>query len=840
MVKKFKYHLLISVIFFCISQLLIAQQTVIKGKVRDAQSGDGLPYVNIYFKGTTIGTTTNFEGYYTLKTSNPGDQLVASYIGYITKVKMRKKGLINQTINFQLEGTARNLDEVVVVAGENPAFVIMRKVIKNKSKNDRRSLSAYEFESYNKIELDIDNITEKFRNKKIMKKIVSIFDSLQQIAGEDGKPILPVFISESISQYYYRSNPKKSRENILHSKMTGVGLDDGSLIAQIIGTSFQQYNFYKNWLNILEKDFISPIADSWKLYYQYLILDTLYVGNNWCYKIEINPKRLQDLAFWGTIWIADTSFALKRIDVTIGKSANINYIEKIKIQQELEQTEAGAWLPVKNRVMIDIAEVKDDWAGMIAKFYTSNRNFKVNDPKDIKFYSEPIVVAEDALQNMDNEEFWDNQRHEKLTETEKRVYDMIDTLKNMPLIKTYIEIIDIIINGYYSFGKIDIGPYAFVFAWNTTEHSRVQIGFRTNYNFSKKFIFKGYAAYGTYDKVLKYGGKVRFITSFKPRTEMGLGYKYDLKQVGLTDEIDNNLFLAFSNFGELNKPFYSSETKIWVKSEFIKGITEKITFRNYTFDPQFTFTYPKINGTDTVILNDFVSTETIFETRLAKDEMFLQNDNERISLGTKKWPILTIRYTMGISNVLNSDFDYHKVTLNVSDKFRLGTFGVSYYSLTAGHIFSKLPYPLLKIHLGNETPFYNRETINLMNYFEFVSDSYVWLNYRHHFNGMIFNRMPLFKKLKWRAIVTANVLFGGVARQDNKPTEDQEFKTLDQEFKILKTPGVIIPYVEVSYGIENIVRLIRVEAFHRLTYYNKKKYPHDTNFGIKFSVQFRL
>ena len=257
--------LLIIIVFFSYFHTAFAQQivVVVKGRVTDAQTGDGLPFVNIYFKGTSIGTTTNFEGYYRLSTQNPTDSLVASYIGYVTKVKQVgdlksqirdwkleiPKGYI-KPINFQLESATMKLEEVVVIAGENPAFAIMRKVIKNKSKNDKRALSAYEYESYNKIELDIDNITDKFRNKKIMRKIISIFDSLQQIAGEDGRPVLPVFISESISKYHYRDNPKKSREDILHTKITGIGLDDGTLVSQIIGTSFQQYNFYQNWLSI--------------------------------------------------------------------------------------------------------------------------------------------------------------------------------------------------------------------------------------------------------------------------------------------------------------------------------------------------------------------------------------------------------------------------------------------------------------------------------------------------------------------------------------------------------------------------------------------------------------
>ena len=139
-----------------------------------------------------------------------------------------------------------------------------------------------------------------------------------------------------------------------------------------------------------------------------------------------------------------------------GKQANLNFIEKIKIQQELEPTTEGAWMPVKNRVLIDVSELTKFSAGMLTKFYTSNKNIVVNKPHETSFYKQPIVMAEDARM-YEAEEYWDTLRHEPLSETEKNVYKMIDTLQNIPLVRTYTDIVKIVVNGYLDAGKVYIG-----------------------------------------------------------------------------------------------------------------------------------------------------------------------------------------------------------------------------------------------------------------------------------------------------------------------------------------------------------------------------------------------
>jgi hypothetical protein len=784
-----------------------------------------------------VGVTSDFDGNYELKTSTPSDTIVVSYIGYKVKKKLITKG-ITQIVNLQIEEDVTKLQEVVFVAGENPAFDVLRNVVRNKNKNDKRKLTAYEYDTYTKIEIDVDNLSDKFRERKMVKKITQVLDSIERIAGEDGKPILPLFITESVSKVYYRDNPSLKYENILRSKINGVGVEDGTTVTQLVGSSFQEYNFYQNWLNILAKDFVSPIADGWRLYYEYDLMDSLYVGDDYCYRLDFFPKSPQDLAFTGSMWITKNEFALKQIDVSIGKQANLNFIEKIKIQQELEPTAEGAWLPVKNRVLVDVSEVTGTSAGMLAKFYTSNKNFTINKPHPPAFYEIPIVMAEDARIN-EEEEAWDSLRHEPLTQTEKNVYKMIDTLQNIPVVKTYTDIIKIAIGGYYDVGKVDLGPYIAMFAVNDIEGVRIQPGFRTNEKFSKKWVLGGQLGYGFKDERIKYLASVQNIMSRRRWTTLTIRARSDISRVGIDEESagDNFLLLASQRFGVFRRGYYFNEGRIDFKRELFKGFTQRVGFRYYTFEPTFNFAYYDTpdDVPNSSIHENFETAEFIFESRYARDELFIQSDNDRLSLGTIRWPIITIRYTKGVKGILNSNFEYDKVRLSIYRRLRFGPLGTGYLNLTAEKVFGTLPYPLLSLHLGNQSPLYTSVTYNLMNYGEFISDQFASLQYQHHFEGFLLNKIPLMRKLKWRLVGTANVIYGSMS-QANKdviaPITLEGEPTLQfQSFEKNR------PYVELGYGVENIFKFFRVDFVHRLSYLQN---PDIRTFAVLFSFQFTL
>jgi hypothetical protein len=825
------------VVLLLLSLSAYAQETVISGKVTDANSGDPIPFVNVILVGTTWGATTDFDGNYKIKTTSPSDTIAVSYIGYKTRKKPITKG-ITQVINFQIEEVSTALQEVVINAGENPAYAILRKVVRNKSNNDKRKLTAYEYDTYTKIEIDVDHITEKFRQRKLVQKITQVLDSIDVIAGEDGKPVLPMLITESVSKIYYRDNPSLRYENILRSKINGLGVTDGNTVTQFVGSSFQEYNFYQNWLNIVGKEFVSPIADGWRLYYEYDLVDSLNVGGFYCYRLDFFPKSPQDLAFTGSMWITRDGYALKQIDVTMAKTANINFVEKIKIQQELEPAGRGEpWLPVKNRVLIDVGELSNTSAGMLAKFYTSNKNFVINKPYEPSFYHQPIIMAEDARKH-EEDQYWDSLRHEPLTGTEKNVYRMIDTLQSIPVVRTYTDIAKIIVSGYYKAGKIDVGPYVSMLAVNNIEGLRLQPGFRTNIKFSDKWVLGAQLGYGFKDERFKYTAYVQRILSRDRWTTVTVRARSDLGRVGVDEETagDNFLLLASQRFGFFRRGYYMNEARVDFRRELFKGFTQRVGFRYLEFDPTFAFGYyenPE-NIAESDIHQSFTTSEVVLESRYARDELFIQSDNDRISLGATKWPVITVRYTRGFKGLMASDFDYQKLRLSVYKRIKFGPLGLGYMNVTAEKVFGALPYPLLGLHLGNQSILYTPVTYNLMNYGEFVSDRYLTMQYQHHFEGFLLNRIPLMRKLKWRLVGEANVIWGSLGQANinlNSPVTSAGEPTLPLGYFDSR------PYVELGYGIENIFRFFRIDFVHRMSYLER---PDIRSFAVMGSFQFSL
>ncbi|MDW8286838.1 MAG: DUF5686 family protein, partial [Flammeovirgaceae bacterium] len=815
--------------------------TTVTGKVTDADTGEGMPFVNVYFKGTQIGTITDFDGLYKITTDTPTDSLVASYIGYGAKTKFIVKGKVNTGVNFQLKPEATMLQTVVVTSGkwENPAWAILRKVMEHKHENDHRKLDAYQYESYTKVEFDVDNITEKFKEKKAVRKILNIIDSLEKIAGEDGKPILPLFIAETLSETFYTRHPqKRKRENVLKTNYTGIGFVSETVVTQMVGSTFQDYNFYENWLSILTKDFISPIADGWRVFYDYELYQEMEVIDGIrCYKIDFKPKRPEDLAFVGTMWIADSThrYALKQIDVTVGKGANLNFIDKIKIQQVMEEVEGGAWLPKKTRVLVDVGDVKDDWAGMLAKFYVSNKNFVVNKPFPPSFYEQGVVVAEDATLK-ESVDFWNQHRHEPLSETEMAVYQTIDTIKNLPTVRTYVEMIDIAINGYKELGKFDIGTYGRSYAWNDFEGHRFRLGFRTTRSFSKKLTFNGYAALGTQDQRFKYGIQGTYLFSRKKWALLGISHEYDVEQVGISNDdfIHTYLFQISARFFNLSRPYYQTMNKVWVETDITRGIRLRGMMRNRNFDPQFSFEYyhPERQGERK---SEFMTTELVGELRIAMGEKYVQNSkNERVVMGDNPKPIITFRYIRSFRNFLGSDFDYHKFYAEIMQSFRFGALGVLDYRFQTGFIPSRIPYPLLEIPFGVRGAFYNINSFNTMKIAEFATDRFLALRFQHRFEGLFFNRIPLLRKLKWREVATANLLFGSLQQHNLEliPSYTTDGTPILGFYPMRKDP-----YIEVGYGIENIFKFLRVDVLHRLNYLNL---PDAQPIVVRFSAQFRL
>jgi Family of unknown function (DUF5686)/CarboxypepD_reg-like domain len=828
----------------CLTMTAWSQKTYnITGRITDAKNGDPVPFANVAIKGKPIGTTTNFEGYFSLTAKQLGDSLLASSIGYQSRAKALDPSKDKQIINIALQDGAMKLQEVTVKRGENPAWRILRGVVNNKERNDRKRLSAYEYDSYSKMELDMDNISSKFKEKKIYKKIEDVIQKMEKLKGEDGQVVIPAFISESISKFYYRESPQRRKEQILKNNVTGVAVNKMDFITQMLGGNmFQNYNFYDNFVPFLGKDIPSPIANDWKSQYNYFLSDSMQIGPYWCYLLEFDPKRKQDLGFTGSMWIDSKSFALLQIDASIGKEANLNFIEKIKISQELEVTTEGAWLPSKTRFLVDLAQLSEGTAGVLVKMYVANRNFAVNKPRELSFFDVPVEIAEDSKEK--DPIFWKNARPDSLSKEDRLAMAIVDTVRNIPIVKTYVEIAEVLTSGWLTVGKWDLGPYVMAIGANKPEGLRLHVGFRSNANFSKKWIIRGFLGFGTTDLQAKYGLEVDRILNRKRWTVVGIKHNWDLERLGLaTDQIgDSKLFLALTRLGNFKGGYWQRESEVFFKTDAVKNWTFSVGLNHRTFEPMgdpylnFRFrTQPEL-GNNSPLASNYEDTHAYVEARFAKNENFVMDGNERITLNTRRIPVITLRYTRGLRDVAGGQFNYDKLNLKFYQTFRLGVLGRSNYLLNLGYTPSILPAPLLFPHVGNQTPFMNRVAFNAMSYYEFVSDRYASLQFNHQFEGLLFNRIPAIKKLKWRLIALANVLIGDERQANSEltPRSDERGQRIT-DFGSLE-PGK--PYVEVGYGIDNIFKFIRIQAIHRLTYTEATRAHEGRNFTVRASFHF--
>lgn len=820
-------RLILFLILFSLVNPSFAQYTI-KGKVTDAQTGDPIPFASVLLQNTAVGISTDFEGNFTIVSRMLADSLQVSYLGYFSAAKPLSREA-TQYINFKLKPSDFELSTFVFEAGENPAFEIIRKAVEKRKIFDKRSLRAYQTKNYTKIELDIDNISDGFSNRKSVKNVTAILDSIKQLTNDEGEKILPVFFSETISKFFFRNDPVLRKEVIEKSKVTGIGITDGSTTSQITGSVFQEYNFYKNWQEILQKDFVSPIADGWRTFYDYDLLDSVVVGQDSCYRLQVYPRREQDLAFSGTIWINSSTYALKQVDLTISKSANLNFVERIKIQQELEPTSAGPLIPSKTRVQIKIGQITSNSAGFLAKFYTATDSIVVDQPKPTTFFNKAVDLNSDFDQYPAS--FWQENRSDPLSLDELAVLQMVDTLKKIPIIRFYSESLKFFATGYQPIGFVDLGPWTNFFNYNDIEGIRLGFGLRSSYKFSKTYLIQGYVGYGLSDQVWKYNASVTRILDRARWTTVSLTAQKEIDQVGLevSNLQGNSIFLAASRFGTLRNAYFSTSQKVNFQREFFKGFLFSTGLNLAKFDPLFNFFY--LQEDSRVLRSSFQTTEYQVGIRYGRDEIVIINDNIRASLGSLKWPIFELNYAKGMQ-WLGGDLNYSKLNLYVYQRINLGLLGVGRYELDAGKIFGEVPYPIMKNHLGNETLFYTSAAFNTMNFKEFSSDQFISLRYRQSFEGFLLNSIPMIKKLKWRMVGNANVLWGTVADQNlaNVPTSD----SLGNPLPVFGRLDPKIPFLELGYGLENIFKVFRVDFIHRMNYLN---HPDSKPFHVKISAQ---
>ena len=563
-------------------------------------------------------------------------------------------------------------------------------------------------------------------------------------------------------------------------------------------------------------------------------MDSLYINGRKCYKLDIKHKNKQDLAFEGSIWIADTLFALTQLDLSIAEDANLNYVKTIRIQQTLDTVaNSTIWFPTKTRIVIDFGNLMKGLMSGLLKSYTSNQNIVVGKSNPTEFYKKTNTTAEDAKIKTAN--YWLRSRHEPYSLAEYQSEKLIDSINRMPIVKNTVNVFYLLGLGFWDFGKFEVGPYFNAYSFNQYEGNRIKVGIRTTKKFSEQWSIRGYLAYGFLDKGFKWNLQTDKIISRFPWKKAGVQWRSDIDQLGVNYNFgastgNLSVFDIAAQSGNNLKLVRKQEYRAWYEAEIYNGITTRIAFQNINNKPLFNLDFG--DGNKTV----FNTTEINLNARIALDASYVQNGIERLSIADPKLPVLNINYLVGIKGLLGGEFGYHKVTLGISQVKRFGLYGRLNYNLTAVKTFSTIPYNLLDVHRGNETLFLSQSAnvFNTMNFFEFVSDQYIAAKVEHHFNGLLLNRVPLIKKLKWRELLVANAIYGGLSAKNLAFNEGNTFSTLNRR-----------PYVEAGVGIENIFTIFRIDLLYRLTYTDAEYLaerpdvfisPYYVKFGLSFGL----
>ena len=822
--KQTKLASLFLLLFIFVVSTTKAQKTIVRGKIIDAETKEALPFVNLSFKDSKVGTSTNIDGNYSIETYYPTDTLFATFVGYEKQGKRVQKDK-TQILNFELSaGEGIQLKEVEIRYQGNPAHDILRRVWRNKEANNREKYDYYNYEVYNKVEFDLNNITENFKNRRVFKQFQFIFDYIDSTSEE--KHFLPMFMTESLSDIYYRRSPKAEKEYIKASQISGTSNES---VTKFLGDMYQKVNVYDNNINVFGKSFISPISTSGLLYYRYYLKDSLMVGNQYCYEIDFISRYKQEPVFEGTMWVNDTTYAIKKIEARINEGANINFVNGFKVKQEYKKIDGIYWMLYKDELIVDF-QLEKNVMGFYGRKYTSYKNIEVNVPKNKKYYEgiEDVKLLDGA--NERNNDFWEEARHDSLTAIQKGIYEMVDSVKNVPAFRTITDIIELVFTGYHQFGKIELGPYFKTYSYNEVEGHRFRIGGRTSNDFSKRLMLNTYLAYGTRDKEFKYGGGFWYKLNGNPRRFVGFQYNRDVEQLGQSRNAfsEDNILSSILRRNPNDKLTDVESYEATYEHEWFNGLSSTLFTRKVNMRPLGSLEYLHFNPDPYIGLEhgDLIQTSEIsLFTRFAYKEKYIEGEFNRVSLGSK-YPILELQATFGLKGVLDGGYDYTKLEVALSDKINVGILGHTKYKLTAGKYFGTLPYPLLEIHKGNETYFYDQQAFNLMNFFEFISDEYATALITHHFDGFFLNKIPLMRKLKWREVVSLRAVAGDL---DNRHRGEMVLPV--NVFKLDH------PYTEVAVGIENIFKILRFDAMWRLNYLD---HPDIAKFGIRgaFEITF--
>lgn len=849
------YQRYVLFVLLAICGVPVATWGQVKGVVTDAETGDPLPSVNVYYEGQKhIGTVTNINGRYSLRSPLQGDSIVFSYVGYRTYKAYVKKGE-RKTLNVKLNDRGRELTELVVKPKrrrysrkDNPAVALMRKVIAAKDSNDLRENDYYRYDKYQRITFGFNNITQEFMDSGFLRKY-PLFLKQVEYCPQTQTNILPLTYNETSSEHIYRKQPEAERDFVRGTNSEGLNqlFATGDIVTTVLQRFFTDVNIYDNSINLLERYFTSPLSSTHAIsFYQYYIMDTLMVDGDKCIELTFLPQNPQDFGFSGRLWVLDDgSYRVKRCLVNLPVRSSVNFISNLVIEQDFATLPNGQRVLVKDNMIAEMGALKK-FHNMLVRRTTTYSGFDFSPIPDERF--EQREQPREGIPEIKDEEFWAEHRTDTLSRSEARMSTMVEDMTKKKGFGWIIWIVRAFVENYVETspaGKknyVDFGPVNTVVSSNFIDNIRLRASAQTTANLNPHLFLKGYVAYGVRDRKWKYEGEVEYSFIKKqyspeefPKNSIAISTRYDVMAPSdaLLPTDKDNVFASFKT-QTIDQMSYFRQYNVRYEYEFDShfGITAQL--RHLTQTPTGSLFYRTTGGTD---VPDLTQCEATLSLRYAPGEQVVVTKQRRHPVN-HNYPIYTLMHTTGFKDVLGGDYASNYTELSVWKRFWLNSWGrIDVYG-RAGAQWNKVPFPLLITPAANNSYIIQREMFNMINNMEFMSDRFVSLSVQWDLSGKLFNRIPLLKHLKWREVIGFKTLYGDLTDKNNPykqaPGSDlflfPSRNGAPTSFAMGKTP-----YMELNVGVHNIFKFLRVDYVRRLNYLGL---PNVKKNGVRFVLQF--
>lgn len=848
--RQYTHKASLLVLLMMMPLMMMAQ---ISGVVLDASDGGPIPYATIQYKGNRISTIADGQGRFRIDRHN-GWRLTISSVGYREQV-INVSPQTQSQMTIRLAADNRQLGEVMVKSKkksryrrkDNPAVELMRKVIANKKKADLKRHDYYRYQNYQKIGLGLNDLKPETLEKGIFKRYPWLREQVDTSQYTD-KMVLPLTVDEMVTEQIYRKEPKAERTIVKGTKSSGVNdlFQTGEVLTTVMREVFADVDIYEDYILLMRHKFSSPIGRDAIQFYRYYITDTVYVGQDRCIHLDFLPNNQQDFGFRGQIYIlADTTYQVKRCELYIPRSSDVNWVESMQCMQEFSKQDNGEWLLTIDDMIVEL--MLTDWIqkGVVTRT-TRKTDFSFDPLPDERFKKKNPMQFEAGSDNR-SDDFWAQHRQVEFTKSEAGMGGFLDHLEKLKGFKYAIFVLKVLFENYLETGsrekpsKFDVGPINTFISQNFHDGLRLRVGGQTTANLNPHLFAKGYYAYGTKTHENYYNAELTYSLTPKqylpqefPVNNIIVSAKRDVAlpsdKYSVYDK--DNIFSSFK-VHDIDKMLmyksqrlaYEFETSThWrftadLKTERIKPIG------NLVFQPLIAGAAP---------LDQMRYTESTFGIRFAPDEKFVNTKQRRRPMNKDAWYI-QLQHTLGYNGVLGGDYNYNYTEFEWFRRTWLPmSWGKFDTRLRLGIQWNQVPWPLLPMPQANLSYVISPQLFNMINNMEFLNDRFASVQFTWEMGGKILNRIPLLRKMKLREILEFKGLWGTLSKKNNPflPENASSSKLMVFPENCFTMDGKV-PYWEYAVGVQNILSLIQIQYVHRINYMNL---PTATRHGIRFVI----